>query len=105
MSMTESVQQKINQIREMVRKLSMEVVDLRERKALLETQLNEVQAENVRLISEVESKEEALRTSEAAMTTLSEQNNHDSKNSTSNKEFEIDELVREIEYCIGQLKK
>ena len=103
--MTESVHRKINQVKEMVSKLSVELVGLREQNAQIQLELSGLKTENIGLKTEINSMEIALNNSGEELAFLKEQNNDTSSPTNPNKEKEIDELVKEIEYCIGQLKK
>lgn len=103
-SMTENIQHSINEIRvkalryrdelkavkEHNVQLEQEILSLREGVSACQTELNRAQVENIELKAEMEANKSQVV---------------DSSLHHTRSEEEIDELVKEIEYCIGQLKK
>ncbi len=103
-SMTENIQHSINEIRvkalryrdelktvkEHNVQLEQEILSLQEGVSAFQSELNRTQAENTELKAEMEANKSQVV---------------DSSVLHNRSEEEIDELVKEIEYCIGQLKK
>ncbi len=102
--MTEKIQQIIGNIRTKMVQLHSQLVASREKNALLETeflslktQLDSLQQTNHALQAKLSEVELQLITAKEQVVSA--------PISQSRKEEEIDELVKEIEYCISQLKK
>jgi hypothetical protein len=71
----------------------------------LKTEVQKSQVEVQSVQSDLVQCQSELEERSAALMKVNEQNNHSSLPVNSNKDQEIDELVKEIEYCISQLKK
>ena len=102
--MTENIQHSISEIRtkalrfrdeliavkEQNVQLQQELLSVSEKLSVLNSELNRLQTENIELKAEMDAMKSQVV---------------DSPKNHSRSEEEIDELVKEIEYCIGQLKK
>jgi chromosome segregation ATPase len=103
--MTESIQRKIEQIESKVFGLHDLLQEQRAEKARLQSELEGVNARLLAAISDLASKSEELNAVQVMLSSENEQKTVSSTPVVQYKEQEIDELVKEIEYCISQLKK
>lgn len=103
-SMTENIQHSINEIRSKALRFREEIVVLQNERTRLEQVLNDVNHSLSACKAELESvlgENHLLKTElEATKSQVVDSHPHQVRSGE-----EIDELVKEIEYCIGQLKK
>jgi chromosome segregation ATPase len=102
--MTERIQQIIGTIRTKMVQMHAQLVASREKYALLETDFLSLKSQLDALQQSNNELKEKLSDVELQLITAKEQV-VSTPFSVSRKEEEIDELVKEIEYCISQLKK
>jgi len=102
--MTERIQQIIGTIRTKMIQMHGQLVASREKYTLLETEFLSLKSQLDALQQNNNALKEKLSEVELQLITAKEQV-ASTPVSVSRKEEEIDELVKEIEYCISQLKK
>lgn len=103
--MTESIQSIISQISHKAKGLHKLLVAEREKNAELAAKNQNLQSELEQKVSEMKNLEAKWKEQEERLMLLTEQNAAPVVNSSLGKSQEIDELVKEIEYCISQLRK
>jgi methyl-accepting chemotaxis protein len=103
--MTEKIQHIIDDIRQKMVALDHQLKEVRATNAVLQAELNEsnIQLENSK--KEGESLAEAVNELKSALETANNQVVEVNRPTQGRRDDEIDELVKEIEYCISQLKK
>lgn len=103
--MTESIQRKIEQIGEKVKSLHTLLIDQRQENERLQAELEKSKSDFTAKEEELALNRTKLNALQEELTSQKEQNTVSSVPASQFNESEIDELVKEIEYCIGQLKK
>jgi methyl-accepting chemotaxis protein len=103
--MTEKIQQIIDDIRNKMAALDHQLKEVRANNAVLQAELNEsnIQLDNSK--KEGESLAEAVNELKSALEAANNQVVEVDRPTQGRRDDEIDELVKEIEYCISQLKK
>ena len=102
--MTEKIQQIIGAIRTKMVQMHEQLVASREQNNILETENKSLKSQIEMLQKDREDQKAKLSDLELQLMAAKEQV-ASAPGSQSRKEEEIDELVKEIEYCISQLKK
>ena len=106
--MTERIQQKVEQITAKVTVMQQNLFSAAENNRRLSSEIESLNATIEALKIQMKQKEEELKGLSEKMLQAKEQNAPSlnmEKSKDSNRENEINELVKEIEYCISQLKK
>ena len=103
--MTEKIQHIINDIRLKSNSLHSQLVSERERAKELEVELNEVTSQKNVLESEKTYLNESVIKLKSELETIFKQRVDEENSITESRNQDIDDLVREIEHCINQLKK
>ena len=103
--MTESIQSIINQISEKARALHGLLLSEREKNASLLSKNEQLQSDLEEKLDEVSRLESKLNEQEKRMVGQSEQSSVSAVAPSNGNAQEIDELVKEIDYCISQLRK
>ena len=104
--MTASIQKKIDLISEKISQIVSEMNDLRQKNTDLEADVLDWKSKYQIAQTNLDSCKVELAEKTDALDKIDEQKmNSEVSVPSSNKNAEIDELVKEIEYCIGQLKK
>ena len=103
--MTESIQSIINQISEKARALHGLLVVERENNASLLSKNEQLQSDLDEKLAEVSRLESKLNEQDKQMVGLTEQSSVSTAIPSRGNAQEIDELVKEIDYCISQLRK
>ena len=103
--MTEQISSIVNQIQGKFHDLHQQMLSEREKNTALETELKQAKSllsANQEQIFHLEEKNRAVQNE---LTQLNEQLESQKSEVILNKDAEIDELVREIDHCISQLKQ
>ena len=103
--MTESIQSILNQISEKAKGLHGLLVSEREKNANLLSKNEQLQAQFEEKQAEVSRLESKLNEQEERLVGLTEQSSVSVASPSKGNAQEIDELVKEIDYCISQLRK
>lgn len=103
--MTENIQRILEQISTKTKGLYNQLLAEREQNADLIAKNSQLQKELDSKMSEMKDLAIQLNDQELKMVSMAEQNSSPVSNSSLGRTQEIDELVKEIEYCIGQLRK
>ena len=103
--MTEKIQHIINDIRFKSNSLHSQLVYERERAKELEVELNEVTSQKNVLESEKTYLNESVIKLKSELETIFKQRVDEENSIIESRNQDIDDLVREIEHCINQLKK
>lgn len=103
--MTESIQRKIQQISSKVKGLHSFLLEERAKNEELTAELTSLKTELHEKIEELKLKDQLISDKDSLLRQMNEQNTVSVPEESLNRAFEIDELVKEIEYCIGQLRK
>jgi predicted nuclease with TOPRIM domain len=103
--MTEKIQHIINDIRLKSNSLHSQLVSERERAKELEVELNEVTSQKNVLESEKTYLNESVIKLKSELETIFKQRVDEENSIIESRNQDIDDLVREIEHCINQLKK
>ncbi|MBU2018063.1 MAG: hypothetical protein KJ941_00335 [Bacteroidetes bacterium] len=103
--MTEKIQQKIDQITKKVSALQHNLAIQVDKSERLSSEIDSLKATIGALEEEIQAKESELISLSEKMMVTTEQNATSSTDFNPQRDNEIDDLVKEIEYCIGQLKK
>jgi len=103
--MTEKIQQIIDDIRQKMAALDHQLKEVRANNATLLAELNESNDQLDKSKREGESLAEAVNELKGALETANNQVVEVGRPAQGRRDDEIDELVKEIEYCISQLKK
>jgi methyl-accepting chemotaxis protein len=103
--MTEKIQQIIDDIRQKMAVLDHQLTEVRASNAVLQAELNESNIQLEKSKNEGESLVEAVNELKIALEAANNQVVEVDRPTQGRRDDEIDELVKEIEYCISQLKK
>ena len=103
--MTDSIQSIISQISHKAKGLHNLLVAEREKNAVLSSKNQSIQDELDQKSAQIETLEAKLKMQEERLLAMTEHDSGSEINPSLGKSQEIDELVKEIEYCIGQLRK
>jgi methyl-accepting chemotaxis protein len=103
--MTEKIQQIIDDIRQKMAVLDHQLTEVRANNAVLQAELNESNIQLEKSKNEGESLVEAVNELKIALEAANNQVVEVDRPTQGRRDDEIDELVKEIEYCISQLKK
>jgi|TARA_R110000737_G_scaffold222262_1_gene237534 chromosome segregation ATPase len=103
--MTESIQRKIQEISGKMKILHSHLLEERAKNAKLESDLESLKMSLQEKNEELATKNQQLSEKESQLVQMNEQNTVSMPEESLNRSHEIDELVKEIEYCIGQLRK
>ena len=103
--MTEKIQQIIDEIRHKMAALDHQLKEVRATNVSLQAELTESNNQLEKSKMEGENLSEALNELKSALETANNQVVEVDRPTQGRKDDEIDELVKEIEYCISQLKK
>jgi chromosome segregation ATPase len=103
--MTERIQQKIDQITQKVSALQQNLTIHVDKSHRLSSEIDSLKITIEVLEKGIQSKESEIKALSERMMVTTEQNASSSVDTKYQREKEIDDLVKEIEYCIGQLKK
>lgn len=103
--MTEKIQQIIDEIRHKMAALDHQLKEVRATNVSLQAELTESHNQLEKSKKEGENLSEALNELKSALETANNQVVEVDRPTQGRKDDEIDELVKEIEYCISQLKK
>jgi methyl-accepting chemotaxis protein len=103
--MTDSIQSIISQISHKAKGLHNLLVSEREKSANLSSKNQHIQNELDQKTAQIEELENKLKAQEERLMVLAEQDSGSANSPSVGNTHEIDELVKEIEYCISQLRK
>lgn len=103
--MTESIQSILNQISQKTKGIHGLLLAEREKNAALASKNNQLQTEIDQKSLQLLEFESNLKAQEERLANMTEQISDSSVAPSLGRTQEIDELVKEIEYCIGQLRK
>jgi predicted nucleic acid-binding Zn-ribbon protein len=103
--MTEKIQHIINDIRLKSNSLHSQLVSERERAKKLEVELNEVKSQKNALENEKTHLNEHVIKLKSELEAIFKERVDEENSITESRNQDIDDLVREIEHCINQLKK
>jgi methyl-accepting chemotaxis protein len=103
--MTEKIQQIIDDIRQKMAVLDHQLTEVRASNAVLQAELNESNIQLEKSKNEGEILVEAVNELKIALEAANNQVVEVDRPTQGRRDDEIDELVKEIEYCISQLKK
>jgi len=103
--MTEKIQHIINDIRLKSNSLHTQLISERERARKLEVELNELTSQKNVLEDEKTQLNENVIKLKSELEAIFKQRVDNENSITENRNQDIDDLVREIEHCINQLKK
>ena len=103
--MTEKIQQIIDDIRQKMAVLDHQLTEVRASNAVLQAELNESNIQLEKSKNEGESLVQAVNELKIALEAANNQVVEVDRPTQGRRDDEIDELVKEIEYCISQLKK
>jgi methyl-accepting chemotaxis protein len=103
--MIEKIQQIIDDIRQKMAVLDHQLTEVRANNAVLQAELNESNIQLEKSKNEGESLIEAVNELKIALEAANNQVVEVDRPTQGRRDDEIDELVKEIEYCISQLKK
>lgn len=103
--MTENIQSIIDQISSKTKEVYTLLLKEREQNANLKSSISQLQAELDQKNDEMQGLAAKLSEQDAKMVQMAEQNSVPAAIPSLGRSQEIDELVKEIEYCIGQLRK
>jgi hypothetical protein len=103
--MTDNIQHIINDIRLKSKSLHVQLVSERERVRGLEVELNELISQSNVLVNEKTQMSEDIIKLKSELEAILKQRIDNEKSLVENRDKDIDDLVREIEHCINQLKK
>ncbi len=103
--MTERIQSILNQISDKAKNLHGKLQAERDRNASLISENEELQSKLNEKLAEITALENKLIEQEQRLIGQNEQSSVPVSNSSLGRTQEIDELVKEIEYCISQLRK
>jgi uncharacterized protein YfkK (UPF0435 family) len=103
--MTESIQRKIQEIGGKMKILHTHLLEERSKNAQLIEDLSQLKSVILEKDQELIAKNQLISEKESQLDQINEQNAVSLPDDSLNRAHEIDELVKEIEYCIGQLRK
>ena len=103
--MTESIQSILNQISSKTKSLHGKLVSEREKNASLISENEKLQSKLNEKLAEISTLESKMIEQEQRLVGQNEQSSVLVANPSLGRTQEIDELVKEIEYCISQLRK
>lgn len=103
--MTKRIQEQILRISSKIEALKLKVQELREENSRIADQLKMANERQGELQSQLTACQIELAQKEEDLTKVNEQTKVSSSAASVNREEEIDELVKEIEFCIAQLKR
>jgi hypothetical protein len=103
--MTESIQRKIQEISGKMKILHTHLLNERSKNAILIDDLASLKSELQEKKEVLMAKDIQISEKDSQLEKMNEQNTVSSPDESLNRSHEIDELVKEIEYCIGQLRK
>jgi predicted nucleic acid-binding Zn-ribbon protein len=103
--MTEKIQHTINDIRLKSKSLHSQLVSERENKAALEVELNELKSTSNSLSNENSILMKEIEHLKSELNAILKKRVDEERTVVLNRNQDIDDLVREIEHCINQLKK
>jgi len=103
--MTESIQRKIQLISSKMKDLHSFLLDERAKNAKLITDISTLRSELLEKDEELNGKNHYIMEKENQLVKMNEQNTVSVPEESLTRSHEIDELVKEIEHCISQLRK
>jgi predicted nucleic acid-binding Zn-ribbon protein len=103
--MTESIQLKIQQISGKMKSLHALVLNERAKNSQMVAEIDALKSDLIEKNEELIAKEEQIQEMENQLVGMHEQSTVSVPDASLSRSHEIDELVKEIEYCIGQLRK
>ncbi len=103
--MTESIQRKIQLISGKMKNLHSFLLEERAKNVKLSAEIANLKSEILEKEEELKISNQLIREKEGQLEQINEQNTVSSPEESLTRTHEIDELVKEIEYCISQLRK
>jgi chromosome segregation ATPase len=103
--MTESIQRKIQEIGSKMKVLHSHLLEERAKNANLTADLEALKTDLRQKNEELMAKNQEISEINSQLIKMNEQNTVSMPEESLNRAHEIDELVKEIEYCIDQLRK